>query len=118
MCKNELIFHRNWNNKLNCDYFTKLVFMNSEIYEINSIFKVLLKTKAGIIEFKPVRLIATEHILLRELDDYFCYTDYGLSRSNYISMIIETYNIRKYQMSQILFSKLLLEKITNPLLFE
>ncbi len=117
MNNERLIFNRNWNNKLNCDYFTTFRIMNLKKYKVQSVLNVFLKTNSGIVEFNPVRLLIAEHCILTDVDETFCYLDAGLSRAEFIPMVQKIYSIPNYQISQILFSKLLFEKVKNPLLF-
>ncbi len=117
MINEKLFFSKNWNNKLNCDYFTTFRLSNSNKFKVQNVFNVFLKTKSGIVEFKPARLLISEQCLLTDVDDLFCYVDTGLCRNEFIPMILKLYKISNYQVSQLLFTKLLFEKVKDPLLF-
>lgn len=81
-----LDFMYNWNNKLDCTYFTTLR-LESNKYQVGSIFKVNLKT----VYKKSVEVVEIKKIKLEQINDFIAALDTGYSRTKCIELIQTMY---------------------------
>ena len=105
-----LRFSTNWNNKLNCEFFTAIR-LKSNSYKPGDTLRVLLEQNgalrticdASIIEVRPLRIF--------QLNDWMCMLDSGMNADRFKN---ELYNMYKDQVKDINdaeFVYLLLRKV-------
>jgi len=67
----EIKFSTNWNNKLDCNYFTTLRL--SDRFKIGGKYPVLLKKK----QIGTGEIMAKKYLYLKQINDYIAYLDTG-----------------------------------------
>ena len=88
---NTIKFSTNWNNKLNCNYFTTIRLMSKK-YQVSKIFNIELKNQH---HCKSI-VVNMIYLKLNDLNDFNCYLDTGYS-------VDETKNIFKKMYPEINF---------------
>lgn len=107
MAIQELKFSYNWNNKLNCKYFTTIRRFQ-EKYQAGKIFHVILKTRERwVTDFGRAVAVDVRMVRGSDLNEYICGLDTGYS-------VEETKNIfkrmyKKDSVDDMLFSFVLLK---------
>lgn len=84
-----LKFSNNWNNKLECRYFTTLRI--SKKFEVNDRVIVTFKNK-----FKFARIMEVRKIRGQDLNNFICYLDTGYNLEATQSIIIKMYNLNNW----------------------
>lgn len=82
---NVLKFSTNWNNKLDCKYFTTLRLSPKWIDQ--KVLIVSFKNKARV-----AKIIDAKKIKLSQLNDWLCYLDTGYSKENTIKILGSMYS--------------------------
>lgn len=84
-----LIFTTNWNNKLDCTYFTTLR-IQSEKYEPGLLCDIYFKGKV----IKKAAIVDIVNFYLKDIPSYSAMLDIGYSKEETISLILKIY--KKY----------------------
>lgn len=98
---NELTFSTNWNNKLDCMFFTTIRPRNDKKYIVGDRMRV---TQEKVL-CKEIEIIDIKHVDYNDLKDYTCYLDMGYNANETKSIIRTIYNKKeneKFEVSVIL----------------
>lgn len=101
---NEIKFSNNWNNKLDCDYYTSIR-VRSEKYVVGNVFKVFLKNTLH----HEAELIRVIPISLDNINDLMAYIDAGMDSIKLRYMLSKMY-YHKVDIDKEVFVYLLFEK--------
>lgn len=82
-----LDFSTNWNNKLDCDFYTTIRLRNDVKYQPGKEYMVKLKSK----EHHKARCVAVTHTNLYLINDFVAGVDMGLSKAEGIELIQSLY---------------------------
>jgi hypothetical protein len=108
MQNKKLNFSYNWNNKLNCNYFTTIRLHNPTKYFKTGVYDVFLKE-----EFKgEAVIIDIKSQLVENMTEYSCGLDTGYSKSEAVEILRRMYP--KIDLMSAKFDFILLRKIKQP----
>lgn len=101
----KLKFIKNWNNKLNCDFFTTIRYWDN--ISVDDVVEVELEGKY----IFSAKCLSKKHFHLDALPEMTCYTDFGANKENFIKFINKMYgqkvpNILNEQFTVYLFERL------------
>jgi hypothetical protein len=102
--KETISFSFNWNNKLECNYFTTIRLRNETKYIIDKVYVISLKK----VEKFEARIIKIKHFKLSDLNDYVAGLDTGYSLVESVSIINKMYpnvNFETTELSLILLCR-------------
>jgi len=78
MNPDRLNFSYNWNNKIDCSYFTTIRIENAKKYQVGFRLRVFLEKKKNIVEhIKDVEIISIKKIKLSDINEYIAGLDTG-----------------------------------------
>ena len=86
----------NWNNKLNCNYFTSL--RVSEKWMHHTV--VILKCKK---QFKVVKLLDAKKLYTSQLNDWICYLDTGYNKIDTLNILGKMYKFDPAKDNKIIY---------------
>lgn len=101
---NTIKFSTNWNNKLDCNYFTTIRLMSKK-FEVAKVYNVELKNK----EHSRAIILNICYTMLDNLNDFNCYLDTGYSveeTKNIFKKMYPNVNFKKTHLAIILLKKL------------
>jgi len=103
----DLEFSQNWNNKLDCDFYTAIRMRNDKRYFVGKRFRVLLKGK----EIHHAEIVKGSHFKIYHLNSFITYLDSGYPVMEFISMFKKMYSKKNidWETDEIVF--VLLKKI-------
>lgn len=99
-------FRENFNNKLNCTYFTTIRECIPSKYHVGAIYKIYV----GSLYLKKAVLLKATIVTLNQLDDVFLYMDSGCDRSQFMSVFRDFYplsNLNSTAYYRLLFKSIL-----------
>ena len=83
----QIKFSQNWNNKLDCNFFTTIRLFSKK-YQVNETYEIDLnneiKCKAIAIDVRPIKVDS--------LNDFICYLDTGYNKEETIAMFQKMYS--------------------------
>ena len=103
-----LNFSTNWNNKLDCKYFTTIRIYNPILHKTGNKFDINLRKKPKI----KAEIIAVKKGYVKDLGGYDCYLDTGYSKRETISIMQKMYPKVNFQHQQV--ALILLKKLEPP----
>jgi hypothetical protein len=106
----KLIFSTNWNNKLECNFYTTIRIYNPRKHFVNNQFDIYLQRKY---RGKAV-VIGVVKTYLHKLNDYVCYLDTGYNKLETIELMKKIYKTKNIDFSKKQITILILQKI-DPL---
>ena len=83
----QIIFSKNWNNKLNCIAFTTIRLRNDKKYFAGAEYEVILKEGKRTTNKGKHTVIGLKHVKLKELDGFTCLMDTGMPLEDTINLI-------------------------------
>jgi hypothetical protein len=98
-------FSENYNNKLNCIYFTSVRYESSKMYKVGAIYKVYIAD----LFIKKALLLKVEKVSLFSLSETDCYIDGACGHVTYVHKFEEFYP--HVDVSATLFSRLLFKSV-------
>jgi hypothetical protein len=105
---NTISFSANWNNKLDCKYFTTIRIYNPLKHKTGKKVDILLKKKLK----NKAQIIGVKKGYIKDLGAYDCYLDTGYSKQETISIMLKMYP--KINFKHQLVALVLLKKIEPP----
>lgn len=106
-----IVFSKNWNNKLNCQFFTTFRIHNSFKFPLNAQFSISMDLgKPTEIKFNAT-LVNKQIYKLRDVPEHLCYLDAGMSKDNFIGMVQKMYSKYNLDLFSIDWTFLLLKKL-------
>ena len=91
-----LEFSFNWNNKLNCNYFTTLRISAKWMHHT----VVVLKCKK---QFKVVKLLDAKKLYTSQLNDWICYLDTGYNKIDTLNILGKMYKFDPAKDNKIIY---------------
>lgn len=101
-----LDFSHNWNNKLDCDFYTTIRLRNDTKYQPSKEYAVKLKSK----EHHKARCVAVKHFKLAQINDYIAALDTGYLGGECQSLIQTIYKGKNIDWSTQELSLVLMQK--------
>ncbi len=98
-------FRENFNNKLNCTYFTSIRDCEPSRFKVGAVYKVYI----GNLFVKKAVLLKATLITLSQLDDVFLYMDSGCDRTQFMSVFQDFYP--NFDLSSKAFYRLLFKTV-------
>lgn len=95
----EIIFTYNWNNKLDCKSFTCLRL--SDRYKVGQEYKILLKTKEGLIAKGVAKIIDVKHLTLDKINTFVSHIDTGYGEIQCRQIIVSMYPNANWQIEKL-----------------
>jgi hypothetical protein len=105
-------FQRNWNNKLNCDYFTSIR-MNGAKYQLGKTLKLFLHQNGVYRNMGNVKVVEAKPIRMHQLNRSMTLLDAGLEIDKFKEMLWFMYKDRVPDLDKVEFVFLILEKQKN-----
>ncbi|MCG8208843.1 MULTISPECIES: hypothetical protein [Tenacibaculum] len=105
---NTINFSSNWNNKLNCEYFTTIRIYNPIKHKIGNKFNVFLGKKLKI----KAEIIGIKKGFAKDLNEYDCYLDTGYNKQETITILQKIYP--KTNLKHKVIVLILLKRIAPP----
>lgn len=100
----QIKFSQNWNNKLDCNYFTTIRLLSKK-YQVGETYEIVenekVKCKAIAIDVRSLKVDS--------LNDFICYLDTGYNKEETIAMFQKMY--AKVDLSKTFLALVLLKKI-------
>jgi hypothetical protein len=110
MSKKELRFSYNWNQKLDCKFFTTLRLYNESKYSVGTELHVTLRTKQNVYtDFGFHKVIDHKKIQGKDLNAFICGLDTGYSveeTKGILSRMYKSKDIEKTFLSLVLLKKM------------
>ncbi len=98
-------FRENFNNKLNCTYFTSIRDCEPSRYHLGAIYKITV----GGLYLKKAVLLQSKIVTLSQLDDVFIYMDSGCRKDDFYRVFEDFYP--RFDLSTHAFYKLLFKTV-------
>lgn len=93
-------FFKNWNNKLNCDYFTTICpAWYDGYYNVGESYDIILCSK----KYSTGKLVALRYFMLKDLNDYIAYLDAGINAEQLKEQIIKMYPNKDFTVDKLCF---------------
>jgi len=105
-------FTRNWNQKLFNTYFTTIRLKNDK-YILGADYSIIINEEDKEHFFGIARIVSIKEIMLNELTNYQTYLDSALSKSDFIKLIQNIYNIADSNLSTIKLQLLIFQYQTK-----
>ena len=102
-----LKFSRNWNNKLNNDYFTTIRIADIKRFYVGKTMEIQLNDT----HFCYTEIVKTYECFLDELKDLICYIDTGYNAATAKGMFRRMYEAQNIDFSQKKIQVILLKKL-------
>lgn len=101
-----IAFSKNWNNKLNCNYFTTIR-PKTDKYKINEVYQVVDNSKS--VENFKAKCVILIHAKLEDIPALTIYLDCGFDKAGFHSLMKSFY---KERAESLMYSIILLNKLT------
>lgn len=98
-------FSRNWNKKLNCDFFPTIRCTNTQKYYPGAVHRVICKGEYCF----NAQIVSVQHTFLKDLPNMYCLMDAGHTHAEtkaLMKSIYPKYDFDKYTISIIIYRKL------------
>lgn len=119
----DIKFTQNWNNKLQCNYFTTIRSFNPSKYQLYTKFNVLLKRGNNWEKIGTVEVVNIRNLRAIDLQANECYCDTGYNKEQTLNIFQKMYSrrsqtyVRTAQMSIITLKQVTPKKETETPLF-
>jgi len=112
-----IYFSKNWNNKLNNEYFTCFDLYDAAKYKLSAIYRIQVYRNKKLIEMNKAKLIFKETCLITDVDNLFCRVNLGESRAEFIKYFCKKHSLKSSNYSTTYFSKMIFKAINCTELF-
>lgn len=106
-------FKTNWNNKLDCDYFTTFRFYNRGKIQIGKLVQCELIQKGQVVKSRECQVYGILPYVLKEVPEILCYMDAGYSKDEFINLVKTMYKNYKVDYDRECFAFYLVGPVKN-----
>lgn len=100
-------FSKNWNNKLDCDYYTTIRVWNPNKYQVNENYEIILNDKIKHV----ATIVDVKKIFFKDINNWISRLDAGLTEQEFKAMMCKMYQAKATKpMEEIAFAWVLLKR--------
>lgn len=107
-----LRFNKNWNKKLNCDYFTTLRLISDKFVKGN-VYRILLEENGVLRTLYDAVIIDVRNIRIYQITDWMSCLDSGLSSGELKDILYWMYKNSVANINEADFAYIMLQRIKN-----